>query len=244
MVNDEHARTVLVDDLVIVAHKAFEALAQAVDIGAVVQPQPDNLGHGRVALGPVFEGFRDEVGHRNDQPPAVPRFQENIGEIDLLDVAPAVLEEQRIADRRCLGDGDLQAGHDVAECRAGGESQDQGHHPGRADQSDAGRGKQVDLGQQHTGGQHDGQHDPDPAKRRKIGLERAHLAVLGFLEFGNVLGQGAFKDHVDGLHKDRQRAAKQDHQQQRREKRVDGGRKHEEAPLHRVAGYSTCQHPE
>ena len=123
-----------------------------------VELELDGTELGGCATRPVLEGRLREVARRDDEAALVPDAYDHVGERDFLDGAGFVLlagdDDVAHADR--VGEGQLQAGEDVAECLLGGEAEDHRDDTGRG--QDGGHGLAGGL---EGADDRDGAHDDD-----------------------------------------------------------------------------------
>ena len=171
------------------------------------------------AARPVLEGRLREVTARNDEAALVPDAHDHVGERDFLDGAGFLLlagdDDVAHADR--VGEGQLQAGEDVAEGLLGGETGD--HRDNAGGGQDGGHGLAGDL---EGTDDRDGAHDDDdrlgePAQHLGLGLEAARtppvriLASLscvledprGGVRHPRQAGEGDDEQHVHEERRDR-----------------------------------------
>ena len=170
------------------------------------------------ATRPVLEGRLREVTARNDEAALVPDAHDHVGERDFLDGTRLMLvagdDDVAHADR--VGEGQLQAGEDVAEGLLGSETSN--HRDDAGGGQDCGHGLAGDL---EGANDCDGAHDDDdrlgePAQHLGLSLEAARTPLVRILA---SLG-GVLEDPRGGVRHPRQ-AGEGDNEQHVHEERRD-----------------------
>ena len=184
-----------------------------------VEFELDGAELGGGASRPVLEGCLREVARRDDEAALVPDAHDQVGERDFLDRAGFLLlagdDDVAHADR--VGEGELQAGEDVAEGLLGSETED--HRDDAGGGQDGGHRLAGDF--EGTDDRDDAHNDDDrlgeAAQHLSLGLEAARASLVRILaRLGGVLedprggvghpgqaGEGDDEQHVHEEHRDR-----------------------------------------
>ena len=177
-------------------HHLFEGRPQRCHRHAEVDVQKHRTQQLGAGAGPVLERVLDEPLQGNDQPPVVPDLQHDVGAGDLLHAAPFALDDQHVVDTDRLGQGDLQAGDEVAENRLGRQTGDDADDTRRRQQAGPdllGAGE----GHQHHGRARKYHHQHGAARQHPgLGVDAAGLQVV--VHIGRVLRNDAGGHAADG----------------------------------------------
>ena len=128
--------------------------------------------------GPVLERRGREVRRRQHQTPVVPGPDHDVGQRDLLDPSPLLLDDHHVVEPDGVAERELDAGEHVAERRLRRNCR---HH---ADQSCRGEeagshGLDARQAQQHRAqGDHDGRADDESTDDRHLGAQPPRLQVV------------------------------------------------------------------
>ncbi|MCY1228745.1 hypothetical protein D9M72_410780 [compost metagenome] len=134
--------------------------------------------HLGLAAGPVLERRGGEVRGRQDQPAVIPDVDYHVGQGDLLDPAPLLLDHHHVVHPDRVGEGQLHAGEHVHQRRLGGEACHDGDHAGGGKQPGA-EGLNGGEGQHHAAcRQHHDEGHADPACQDHLGPQAPGPAVV------------------------------------------------------------------
>ncbi len=143
---------------------------------------------------PVLEGVLDEVRDRHDQPAEVPETDDDVGERDLLDPTPLLLDHHHVVHADGLAEGDLETGHDVGHRGPGRQPGHDADDAGRREQARAGDPSLLEAQQDHGDGEHRHGDDGDPTEDLDLGVQLAGPEVVGRVEAVPV--EEHFLEHV------------------------------------------------
>jgi hypothetical protein len=126
----------------------------------------------------LVNGFLEEVADWQHQPPVVPDLHHHVGERDLLDPPPLVFHHHHVVQPDRLGDGDLEAGNQVAQRALRGKADDQAGDTGGGEQAPAELLEAVELQENRAAGE-----DPDDeghhlAQDAELGVDLARTQVV------------------------------------------------------------------
>ena len=127
--------------------------------------------------GPVLERRGGEVGGRQHQPAFVPDVQDHVGQGDLLDPAPFLLQHHDIADPDGVGEGDLDSGEHRAQRGLGGQACDDRQHAGRGEQRLPDVAERRERHQCCGATEHDDDGGDDAAQHSHLGADLAAMPV-------------------------------------------------------------------
>src|SRR5699024_1995732 len=122
----EHLEDFVVDRLVISARNLHIRLTKFFHISARIKSEPEAPGHLPLDRRIIFERARQEILYQHDQAAMIPGAKANEGIEDRLDISPAALVLDRVADVDRLREHDLQAGEDIAEDRLRRDTENHG----------------------------------------------------------------------------------------------------------------------
>ncbi len=182
------------------------------DRRGVIQPQEGSAEQVRTAPCPVLERVLDEPRQGHHHPPRIPDPHHHVAAVDLLHPAPLTFHDHHIVQPDRLGQGDLQAGDQVAEHRLGRDTGDQADDAGRGQQRGAdlahhreGQQDQRDADQDDRAHQHAAQHPG-------LGLDATRFEIVGHLH--RVVAQDRLLAGSDRAHQQPDEAAGQADMQQ------------------------------
>jgi hypothetical protein len=147
-----------------------------------------------VAAAPVLDVGLDELGDGDHQAALVPELDDDVGEVDLLDVAQLVLELDQVTDAHRLGDGELDAGDDAREGFLGCEAQDRHADAGGGQQREAEVAHHLELHQEDGAGGHQEQDRGDAPGDGEPGAQRAALELPD-----GIVGESPLVDERPGV---------------------------------------------
>lgn len=188
-------------------------------------------------VGPVFDGLLDEVRQGEDEPAQIPDPYYHIGDADLFNPPPLVVDDHDIVDPDRLGEGDLDACNHVGQKGTGGQTDHDTRQP-RGGQETFSDGPDPGDGHQRGGRRYeDDQHGQEPFDQEDACFDLPAFQVV--LGVGRVPGQELLPeemcqcDHCPGHCEDSQEEhdAGQDFFEDARER--DGRVEDQEDDLHR-----------
>jgi hypothetical protein len=121
---------------------------------------------------------RREVRRGQHQPALVPQVHDDVGQRQLLDAPPFLLDDHHVVDPQRVGEDQLQTGEEVAQRGLRGETRDDAGHPGGGQHRRAVRPQAAERHQDRRDGDdrhHDGRQ---PAQGGQLGADLARAPVV------------------------------------------------------------------
>nr|RZI36497.1 hypothetical protein BJQ95_01092 [Cryobacterium sp. SO1] len=195
---------------------AVELFTHRGGVDPPVEVELDRAEQLAVVPGPVLERGGGEVGRRQHHAPVVPDVHDDVGEGDLLNLAPLPLDDHDVIHPQRVVERELHAGEDVRQGGLGRQARHDAEQAGGGEQARThGRGA-GDAEQHGADGADDEDHDADAPEHPQLGAHPAGHPVVAHVDAvpvrGHLLGVVEQRAEQPGGAADEQGAEDEAHQ--------------------------------